>query len=87
MVIRDGNKISFYATAEEFVALACGVGLCPVRHWRHDYPDTRNNFLRKLKCRMRLAPAIGTGCLLDVRDSSKPNPKHSHARRLGVAGL
>ena len=45
MVIRDGNQVSFHATAEEFLALAGEAGLIPVRHWRHDDPDTRNNFL------------------------------------------
>jgi len=45
MVIHDGTQISFYATAEEFLALARDTGLAPVRHWRHDHPDTRNNFL------------------------------------------
>jgi SAM-dependent methyltransferase len=45
MVIRDGTQISFYATAEEFLALAREAGLTPVRHWQHDRPNTRNNFL------------------------------------------
>jgi hypothetical protein len=45
MVIHDGTQVSFYATAEEFLALARDAGLAPVRHWRHDHPDTRNNFL------------------------------------------
>jgi ubiquinone/menaquinone biosynthesis C-methylase UbiE len=44
-VVRDGTQVSFYATAEEFSALARDAGLIPVRHWRHNYPDTRNNFL------------------------------------------
>src|SRR5215470_3074478 len=30
MVIRDGTQISFYATTEEFLALACDAGLTPV---------------------------------------------------------
>ncbi len=45
MVIRDGTQISFHATAEEFVRLARDAGLIPVRHWQHNHPDTRNNFL------------------------------------------
>ena len=45
MVIRDGTQISFHATADQFIALAREAGLTPVRHWRHEYPDTRNNFL------------------------------------------
>jgi hypothetical protein len=45
MVIRDGSQVSFYATAEEFLALACNAGLIAVRHSRHENPDTRNNYL------------------------------------------
>jgi hypothetical protein len=45
MVVHDGRQISFHATAEEFLALARDAGLAPVRHWQHDYPSTRNNFL------------------------------------------
>jgi len=45
MVIHDGAQLSFYATADEFLALARDAGLTPVRHWGHDHPDTRNNFL------------------------------------------
>jgi hypothetical protein len=45
IVIRDGTQVSFYATAEEFLALAREAGLTPVRHWQHDRPNTRNNFL------------------------------------------
>ena len=45
IVIHDGTQISFHATAEEFIALAQDAGLILVRHWRHNHPDTRNNFL------------------------------------------
>jgi hypothetical protein len=45
MVIHDGSQISFHATADEFLALARDAGLTPVRHWRHEHWDTRNNFL------------------------------------------
>ncbi len=45
MVIQKGTQVSFYATAEEFPDLARDVGITPARHWRHDHPDTRNNFL------------------------------------------
>ena len=45
MVIRDGTQVSFYATAEEFLALAAEAGLTSVRHWQHDHPSTRNNYL------------------------------------------
>jgi SAM-dependent methyltransferase len=45
MVIRDGTQVSFYATADEMNALASEAGLIPVRHWQHEYPKTRNNYL------------------------------------------
>jgi ubiquinone/menaquinone biosynthesis C-methylase UbiE len=45
MVIRDGSQISFHATTDEFLALARDAGLTPVRHWRHEHWDTRNDFL------------------------------------------
>lgn len=44
-VIRPGTVVSFYATPDEFIALAKDAGLELVRWWRHDDPDTRNNFL------------------------------------------
>jgi ubiquinone/menaquinone biosynthesis C-methylase UbiE len=45
MMIRDGTQVSFYASVEEFLAIARSAGLIPVRQWRHNDPDTRNNFL------------------------------------------
>jgi SAM-dependent methyltransferase len=45
MVIRDGTQVSFYATAEEMNAVAREAGLEPVRHWQHEHPKTRNNYL------------------------------------------
>jgi ubiquinone/menaquinone biosynthesis C-methylase UbiE len=44
-VILDGSRISFYATAEEFIGMAEGAGLELVRHWQHEDPNTRNNYL------------------------------------------
>lgn len=44
-VIRDGTGISFYATPEEFAGMAEAAGLQMVRYWRHEYPNTRNNYL------------------------------------------
>jgi len=44
-VIRSGTAVSFYAAAEEFVAMAQSAGLQIVRYWQHDDPDTRNNYL------------------------------------------
>ena len=44
-VVRPGTVVSFYATADEFIALAAKAGLQLVRHWQHDDPDTRNNYL------------------------------------------
>lgn len=45
IVIRDGTQISFHATADEMNALAREAGLTPVRHWQHEHPNTRNNYL------------------------------------------
>jgi len=45
MIIRDGTQVSFHATAAEMNALAREAGLTPVRHWQHEYPKTRNNYL------------------------------------------
>jgi ubiquinone/menaquinone biosynthesis C-methylase UbiE len=44
-VILAGTAISFFATPEEFTSLAEDAGLEVVRYWRHDHPDTRNNYL------------------------------------------
>jgi len=44
-VIQAGTAISFFATPEEFVALAQAAGLEIARHWRSDYPENRNNYL------------------------------------------
>jgi len=44
-VIRPGTAVSFFAPAEEFVALAKSTGLEPVRHWQHHDPNDRNNYL------------------------------------------
>lgn len=44
-VIRPGTVVSFFAPPEEFIALAKTAGLEFVRYWRHDDPDTRNNYL------------------------------------------
>jgi ubiquinone/menaquinone biosynthesis C-methylase UbiE len=44
-VIRPGTAVSFYASAAEFIALAQEAGLQLVRHWQHEDPNTRNNYL------------------------------------------
>jgi ubiquinone/menaquinone biosynthesis C-methylase UbiE len=44
-IIRDGTAISFYAPPEEFIPMAQVAGLQLVRYWRHDNPNTRNNYL------------------------------------------
>jgi SAM-dependent methyltransferase len=44
-IILDGTGISFYATTEEFIALAETAGLQLVRYWQHEDPNTRNNYL------------------------------------------
>jgi ubiquinone/menaquinone biosynthesis C-methylase UbiE len=44
-VLRPGTAISFYASPEEFIAMAEDAGLQFVRYWQHEDPDTRNNYL------------------------------------------
>lgn len=44
-IIRPGTAISFFASPEEFAALAKEAGLEVVRWWQHDKPNTRNNYL------------------------------------------
>jgi ubiquinone/menaquinone biosynthesis C-methylase UbiE len=44
-ILRDGTAISFYASPEEFIAMAEIAGLRLVRYWQHDDPNTRNNYL------------------------------------------
>ena len=44
-VLRDGIVVSFYASAEEVIALASDAGLEFVRYWQHEDPSNRNNYL------------------------------------------
>ncbi len=44
-ILNSGTAVSFWAPAEEFVSLGQDAGLEFVRYWRHDFPDTRNNYL------------------------------------------
>lgn len=44
-VLRPGTAISFYATPDDFIAMANAAGLELVRYWQHEDPDTRNNYL------------------------------------------
>jgi ubiquinone/menaquinone biosynthesis C-methylase UbiE len=44
-VINSGTATSFWAAPEEFIALAEAAGLETVRYWRHEDPNTRNNYL------------------------------------------
>jgi len=44
-VLNSGTAISFWATAEEFIAMARAAGLELFRYWQHDHPETRNNYL------------------------------------------
>ena len=44
-ILRPGTAVSFWAPPEEFVPMAESAGLKLVRYWRHDDPDTRNNYL------------------------------------------
>jgi len=43
--IRSGSQIDYYAQAEEVIALASEAGLGYVRHWRHEDPNNRYNYL------------------------------------------
>jgi len=45
VVIDAGTAISFFAPPEEFISIAKDAGLEIVRYWRHDHPNTRNNYL------------------------------------------
>jgi SAM-dependent methyltransferase len=45
VVIRSGMGVSFYAGAEEFIAMAASTGLRLVRYWLHDHWAGRNNYL------------------------------------------
>lgn len=44
-IVNAGTAVSFWAPPEEFIAMATRAGLEYVRHWRHEDPDTRNNYL------------------------------------------
>lgn len=44
-LITPGTGISFFATPEEFTALANSAGLDVVRYWRHEHYQGRNNYL------------------------------------------
>jgi hypothetical protein len=44
-VIQSGTVISFWASPQDFIAMAQAAGLHFVRSWQHDDPDTRNNYL------------------------------------------
>jgi len=44
-ILRPGTAISFYASPDEFIALAKDAGLEFVRYWQHEDPNTRNNYL------------------------------------------
>lgn len=45
VVNTPGTAVSFYATAEEFIAMAKEAGLEIVRHWQHEDPSDRKNYL------------------------------------------
>jgi hypothetical protein len=45
MIIHNGKKVAFYAQPEEFLAMTQAAGLRLVPYWRHEYIDTRNNYL------------------------------------------
>lgn len=45
IVIRGGAAVSFYAEPAEVIAMAEAAGLELVRHWPHDWPEGRRNYL------------------------------------------
>jgi SAM-dependent methyltransferase len=45
MIIRSGASVSFYAEPSEFIAMVEQAGLKLVRHWPHDWPAGRYNYL------------------------------------------
>lgn len=45
ITIRGGSQVSFYAQPEEVIALAEAAGLEYVRHWQHEDPSNRYNYL------------------------------------------
>jgi|SRR5579863_5290619 len=48
-IVNPGTAVSFFAPPEELIAMAEASGLKLISYWRHDDPDTRNNYLfRKL---------------------------------------
>jgi SAM-dependent methyltransferase len=44
-VIRAGTAVTFFASPQEFIALASAAGLEIMRYWQCDYFKTRNNYL------------------------------------------
>lgn len=44
-ILRPGTAVSFYASPNEFAAMAQHAGLELVRYWRHEDPNTRMNYL------------------------------------------
>ena len=45
IVVHHGTQIFFYATPNEFIGMAREAGLRLVRHWQHEDPKTRNDYL------------------------------------------
>jgi ubiquinone/menaquinone biosynthesis C-methylase UbiE len=58
-VIQSGTAISYFATAEEFIALAQAAGMETVRYWQSDYPKTRNNYLLRKPADQARLPVAG----------------------------
>jgi len=57
ITIRSGSQVSFYAQPEEVIALAQAAGLEYVRHWQHEDPSNRYNYLfQKAKTNAAAAP-------------------------------
>jgi len=45
MIVRPGTAVTFFATVEEFSAMARSAGMEVIRYWQNDYPKNRNNYL------------------------------------------
>lgn len=44
-VLNSGTAVSFWAPADEFIRMVQATGLELVEYGRHEFPDTRNNYL------------------------------------------
>jgi ubiquinone/menaquinone biosynthesis C-methylase UbiE len=78
MIIHNGKKVAFYAQPEEFLAMTQAAGLRLVRYWRHEYIDTRNNYLfhKPTVARRGQIPGVSRENVRSFSNSYADNPKH-----------